>query len=87
MKSNKEIAHINVLGSLMKLFTFCKVNHTLTITKDNTINLLNAQITKKPCNQMTSFTALSKDINSTYVVDKAIVRWKVALQLTQDPQS
>ena len=44
MMSNKEIAHINVLDSLMKLFIFCKVNRTLIITKDNIDNLLDAQM-------------------------------------------
>lgn len=71
MKSNKEIVHINVFDSLMKLFIFCKANRTLTITKDNTINLPGAQITKKTCNQIASFMAYDKNINSASMVDKA----------------
>jgi hypothetical protein len=47
MKPNEEISHINMLGSLMKLLIFCKIDRTLIITKDSTINLLGAQITKK----------------------------------------
>jgi hypothetical protein len=47
MKPNKEISHINMFGSLMKLLIFYKINHTSIITKDNMTNFLNAQITKK----------------------------------------
>jgi hypothetical protein len=71
MKLNEEILHINMLGSLMKLLIFCSMPKS----------------PRKPCKQISSFTASVKDINSTFVVHKAIECYIVAFQLMHDPQS